>query len=82
MKKSISKKFEPGIPMTCFVIFFLPILLYLSYWQVNRAIEKKEIWETYSVNKTLPPLSEQDFLVTDIENKSYRSVMILSLIHI
>ena len=76
MKKSISKKFEPGIPMTCFVIFFLPILLYLSYWQVNRAIEKKEIWETNSVNKTLPPLSEQDFLVTDIENKSYRSVMI------
>tara|TARA_Y100000590_G_scaffold279327_1_gene313641 strand:+ start:1148 stop:1891 length:744 start_codon:yes stop_codon:yes gene_type:complete len=76
MKKSLTRKFKPGLPMTCFVIFFLPILLYLSYWQVTRAIEKKEIWETYSVNKTLPPLSEQELLVAGLKDNSYRSVMI------
>ncbi len=76
MKKSLSKKFKPGLPMTCFVIFFLPILLYLSYWQVTRAIEKREIWETYSANKILPPASEQDLLLADLKDESYRSVVL------
>ncbi len=62
--------------MTCFVIFFLPILLYLGYWQISRGFEKKEIWEAYSVNKTLPPISEKELFVYQKEDLFYRSVVI------
>ena len=62
--------------MTCFVIFFLPILLYLGYWQISRGFEKKEIWEAYSVNKTLPPISEKELFVSQKEDLFYRSVVI------
>ena len=62
--------------MTCFVIFFLPILLYLGYWQISRGFEKKEIWEAYSVNKTLPPINEKELFVHQKEDLFYRSVVI------
>ena len=62
--------------MTCFVIFFLPILLYLGYWQISRGFEKKEIWEAYSVNKTLPPISEKELFDYQKEDLFYRSVVI------
>ena len=62
--------------MTCFVIFFLPILLYLGYWQISRGFEKKEIWEAYSVNKTLPPINEKELFDYQKEDLFYRSVVI------
>ena len=62
--------------MTCFVLFFLPILLYLGYWQISRGFEKKEIWETYSISKTLPPLIEKELLSNKMELLFYRSVVI------
>ena len=62
--------------MTCFVLFFLPILLYLSYWQISRGVEKKEIWETYSISKILPPLIEKELLSNKVELLFYRSVVI------
>ena len=62
--------------MTCFVIFFLPILLYLGYWQISRGIEKKDIWEAYSVNKTLPPINEKELSLDKKEDLFYRSVVI------
>jgi len=76
MIKFLNKSFNPGIWMTCFVIFFLPILLYLGYWQISRGFEKKEIWEAYSVNKTLPPISEKELFVYQKEDLFYRSVVI------
>ena len=45
------RKFKPGKAMTVFVVFFLPVLLALGAWQVNRGIEKQEIW----VQKTKIP---------------------------
>ena len=62
--------------MTCFVIFFLPILLYLGYWQISRGFEKKAIWEAYSINKTLPPIQEKELSLYKIEDLFYRSVVI------
>ena len=62
--------------MTCFVIFFLPILLYLGYWQISRGFEKKAIWEAYSVNKTLPPINEKELFDYQKEDLFYRSVVI------
>ena len=62
--------------MTCFVIFFLPILLYLGYWQISRGFEKKAIWEAYSINKTLPPILEKELSLYKKEDLFYRSVVI------
>ena len=72
----LGKNFNPGAWMTCFVIFFLPLLLYLGSWQISRGFEKKEIWEAYSVNKTLPPLAEKELFVDKKEDLIYRSVVI------
>ena len=62
--------------MTCFVIFFLPILLYLGYWQISRGFEKKAIWEAYSINKTLPPILEKELSLYKKEDLFYRSIVI------
>lgn len=76
MNKFLKKSFNPGVGMTCFVIFFLPILLYLGYWQISRGFEKKAIWESYSVNKTLPPILENELSLYKKEDLFYRSVVI------
>lgn len=36
-------RFKPGLAMTAFVLFFLPITLSLGWWQLNRAEEKKQV---------------------------------------
>ena len=76
MRIFLIKNFNPGVWMTCFVIFFLPLLLYLGSWQISRGFEKKEIWEAYSVNKTFPPLAEKELSVYKKEDLIYRSVVI------
>ena len=76
MIKFLNKSFNPGVWMTCFVIFFLPILLYLGYWQISRGFEKKAIWESYSINKTLPPILEKELSLYKKEDLFYRSVII------
>ena len=76
MIKFFNKSFNPGVWMTCFVIFFLPILLYLGYWQISRGFEKKAIWEAYSINKTLPPILEKELSLYKKEDLFYRSVII------
>ena len=76
MIKFLNKSFNPGVWMTCFVIFFLPILLYLGYWQISRGFEKKAIWEAYSINKTLPPILEKELSLYKKEDLFYRSVII------
>ena len=76
MIKFLNKSFNPGVWMTCFVIFFLPILLYLGYWQISRGFEKKAIWEAYSINKTLPPILEKELSLYKKEDLFYRSIVI------
>ena len=74
--KELSQKFNPGTLMSCFVIFFLPLLLFLGYWQITKGFEKKAIWETYNNNKILPPLLERELLEFKKEDLMYRSVSI------
>ena len=62
--------------MSCFVIFFLPLLLFLGYWQITKGFEKKAIWETYNNNKILPPLLERELQDFKKEDLIYRSVVI------
>ena len=62
MKELSKKKFNPGFLMSSFVIFFLPVLLFLGYWQITRGYEKQEMWERFTLNKSLPPLAESEIL--------------------
>ena len=76
MKELSKKKFKPGILMSSFVIFFLPVLLFLGYWQITRGYEKQEMWEKFTLNKSLPPLAESEILDLNIKNLNYRSITI------
>ena len=62
--------------MTSFVLFFLPILIYLTYWQTTRGFEKQSIWEVYEENKTLSPLNEQQLDGGSLERLKYRNILL------
>ncbi|ODS24017.1 hypothetical protein AB835_05690 [Candidatus Endobugula sertula] len=40
--------------LTLFVLFFLPLLLRLGFWQLERAEEKRQLWIVYQEQKRLP----------------------------
>lgn len=40
---SIAARFSPGWALTLFVAFFLPILVLLGFWQLDRAEEKRQL---------------------------------------
>ena len=59
-KKTLLNKFKPGIGMSIFVLFFLPLLLFLGSWQVTRGIEKSNLVAYHDFNKSLPPILLED----------------------
>ncbi len=69
-------KFKPGKAMTVFVVFFFPVLLALGAWQVNRGIEKQEIWEVHNFQKSQPVINELDVLGMNNSEAIYRSVFL------
>ncbi len=69
-------KFKPGKAMTVFVVFFFPMLLALGAWQVNRGIEKQEIWEVHNFQKSQPVINELDVLGMNNSEAIYRSVFL------
>ena len=70
------RKFKPGKAMTFFVVFFFPVLLVLGAWQVNRGIEKQEIWEVHNFQKSQPVIDELDALGMNNSEAIYRSVFL------
>ena len=68
--------------MTAFFVFFFPILLYLGSWQVSRGLEKNEIVNQHYENKSLPVLNEKEMSNLTTDKLIYRTVNLLSLIHI
>ena len=62
--------------MTVFVVFFFPVLLALGAWQVNRGIEKQEIWEVHNFQKSQPVINELDVLGMNNSEAIYRSVFL------
>ena len=70
------RKFKPGKAMTVFVVFFLPVLLALGAWQVNRGIEKQEIWEVHNFQKSQPVIDELEVLGMNNSEAIYRSVFL------
>ena len=67
-------KFRPGKPMTFFVMFFFPILIFLGSWQVSRGIDKTDIVEKHYMNKSLPVINEKEMSVMNKDNLKYRTV--------
>lgn len=43
------RRFRPGIPATLFTAFFLPLLLALGAWQLERAAYKRTLFEAFAV---------------------------------
>ena len=70
-------KFRPGKPMTFFVIFFFPILIFLGSWQVVRGLEKTDIVEQHYMNKSLPVINEKDMSQINAANLKYRTVIFM-----
>jgi surfeit locus 1 family protein len=42
------RRFRPGLPATLFTAFFLPLLLVLGTWQLNRAGEKQALFDDFA----------------------------------
>ena len=42
------RRFRPGVPATIFAGFFLPLLLALGTWQVDRAGEKQALFDDFA----------------------------------
>lgn len=42
------RRFRPGLPATLFTAFFLPLLLALGNWQLNRAAEKRALFADFA----------------------------------
>jgi surfeit locus 1 family protein len=42
------RRFRPGVPATLFTGFFLPLLLALGAWQVDRAGEKQDLYDDFA----------------------------------
>jgi cytochrome oxidase assembly protein ShyY1 len=42
-QSQVAVKWNPGWKLTAFVLFFLPILVTLAFWQLDRADEKRQI---------------------------------------
>ena len=62
--------------MTIFVVFFLPILLFLGSWQIIRGLDKQEIWSLNNLNKSLPVMTEEEALSMSFETAVYRSIFL------
>ncbi len=42
------RRFRPGLPATLFTAFFLPLLLVLGTWQLNRAEQKQALFDDFA----------------------------------
>ena len=70
------RNFTPGRAMTIFVVFFLPVLLFLGSWQIVRGLDTQEIWSLNNLNKSLPVMTEEEALSMSFDNAVYRSIFL------
>lgn len=48
MDAAPGRRFRPGVPATLFTAFFLPLLLVLGAWQLNRAEQKQALFDDFA----------------------------------
>lgn len=58
--KSPVRRFRPGIWLSVFTAFFLPLFLALGFWQLNRASEKEQLLRALAA----PPMPESEWLAS------------------
>lgn len=54
---SASKRFAPGWALWVFLLAFLPLLITLGFWQLDRAEEKRQMQAQMDANRSAPALS-------------------------
>jgi len=70
------RNFKAGKAMTIFVVFFLPVLLFLGSWQIVRGLDKQEIWSLNNLNKSLPVMTEKEALSMGFDKAVYRTIFL------
>jgi surfeit locus 1 family protein len=50
------RSFRPGVPATLFTAFFLPLLLSLGAWQLDRAGQKRDLFADFAASEQAVPL--------------------------
>jgi len=48
MTSAHPRRFRPGLPATLFTAFFLPLLLALGAWQLDRAVDKQALFDDFA----------------------------------
>ena len=56
-QQKISFQWQWNWKILLFVVFFLPVLIYLAFWQVSRSEEKQQLLETYNQRGADEPLA-------------------------
>lgn len=56
MSSAAGRRFRPGAPATLFTAFFLPVLLALGAWQLDRAGQKQALFEDFAAGGELVAL--------------------------
>jgi cytochrome oxidase assembly protein ShyY1 len=64
-------EWQPNSKILLFALFFLPLLVSLGFWQLQRAEEKQQILDRYQTNRQLPPLTLARELDSD-RDQQYR----------
>ncbi|MGH1485543.1 MAG: SURF1 family protein [Cellvibrionaceae bacterium] len=63
--------------MTLFVLFFLPLLLHLGFWQLDRAEEKRQLLAVYQQQGELPAIPLAAFMKSTKNKKhTYQKVIV------
>ncbi|MFN3578870.1 MAG: SURF1 family protein [Pseudomonas sp.] len=69
-----SKRFAPGWPLWLFVLAFMPILLSLGYWQLQRADEKQMLQAQMDTNRSA--LAQNLLELDQLEDRAWRPLQL------
>jgi len=53
----IMKRFRPGVAPTVVVLFLLPLLIFLGFWQLDRGEEKRALLASYAERRAAEPMA-------------------------
>ncbi len=64
--------FAPGLKMSLFVVFFLPLLLWLGNWQLDRAEFKRQLRVEHTNRASQLPQPPTSRILEDLASNSFR----------
>lgn len=57
-------QFAPGLRISLFALFFLPVFVALGFWQLDRAEQKETLLTAFEAKRQAPPVSIDEALAT------------------